>query len=395
MRHFAIYGSPWPQRLPPLGQVPVYPAQPISSRVSTPREESTPDGVTRKVTHKGLSILDQKLAAAAASRGGAKNKHDQVDVEGRPSKRRRTDSELSGEASHATDWRNGDVDMEANTRQIPGGGGEEVRRKRGRPPHVKLEEVPTDLSTSGVHSGSRKRRNNEPSNSSSAKNTNGTTRSLTISLRTSIRNKNRTSGSAQTGVSQREADIPTIEQTDTHSQIGTVGGNMDEEEELQPLQKVVPRPISSFSGSKLFWKPTPLSFAIKAWASPVVMDESLSSSSSSEDEKAPVTPEDGVSPPPLSPLVNEEDEDEDPTRKRAKPSTPVSLRRGPLNLKPSPWAFARRRWTSQPASRLGVDLGEDHSDHGADEEEQEGWNEQTEMVSRLAIHRYPAMPSHP
>jgi histone-lysine N-methyltransferase SUV420H len=97
-------------------------------------------------------------------------------------------------------------------------------------------------------------------------------------------------------------------------------------EKQLPLQKVIPRPSSGFRGGQLFAKPNPLSYALHAWASPLV-----STASSSEDELPPVTPEDE--------LTVELPSD---TCGPAFTSPPTI----DLTFKPTPFSFARRRWGS-------------------------------------------------
>jgi len=99
-----------------------------------------------------------------------------------------------------------------------------------------------------------------------------------------------------------------------------------------PAQKVLPRPASGFRGGRLFSNPNPLRFALHAWAGPLILDES-----SSDDEKQPETPEDGLSS--AADIVPAEE---------LSPSMflPSSILRAPLTCKPSPFVFAKNRWSA-------------------------------------------------
>ncbi|KAF8893966.1 hypothetical protein BD779DRAFT_966142 [Infundibulicybe gibba] len=115
-----------------------------------------------------------------------------------------------------------------------------------------------------------------------------------------------------------------------------------QDEEPVILQRVLPRPASSFRGGRLFSKPNPLSYALQAWGGPVILDES-----SSEDERQPVTPEDNLSPPGVVIDINMESHAH-PSLIFAPP--PPVLPIPALTFKPSPVNFARRRWASASAS---------------------------------------------
>ncbi|KAF7970303.1 hypothetical protein HWV62_24438 [Athelia sp. TMB] len=84
MRHFAIYGHPWPART--ASQRALY--------MPTPREELTPvDSASRRVSAKALSTLDKKLAAAAKNPG--KSRLRDISADEPPSKKRKLESGAS------------------------------------------------------------------------------------------------------------------------------------------------------------------------------------------------------------------------------------------------------------------------------------------------------------
>jgi hypothetical protein len=109
-------------------------------------------------------------------------------------------------------------------------------------------------------------------------------------------------------------------------------------EVIGPGQKVLPRPASGFRGGRLFSNPNPLRFALHAWASPLILDES-----SDDDEKQPETPEDSLS----------SAADIAPTEESMDsmfiPSS-ILPRAPPLTCKPSPFVFAKNRWNATSAT---------------------------------------------
>ncbi|KAF9049835.1 hypothetical protein BJ165DRAFT_953576 [Panaeolus papilionaceus] len=90
---------------------------------------------------------------------------------------------------------------------------------------------------------------------------------------------------------------------------------------------------SEWRQQRLFSKPSPLNFALHAWKSPVIFDES-----SSEDEKHPETPEDEVSAP--VEIANPAEQNSSAFLPRA----PPVARPPQLHSKPTPFLFARNRW---------------------------------------------------
>ena len=107
-----------------------------------------------------------------------------------------------------------------------------------------------------------------------------------------------------------------------------------------PAQKVLPRPVSGFRGGRLFSNPNPLRFALHAWAAPLILDES-----SSDDEKQPETPEDGLS----------SAADIAPAEELMDSMFLPLPRVPPLTFKPSPFVFAKNRWNATSAALIKAD----------------------------------------
>jgi len=80
-----------------------------------------------------------------------------------------------------------------------------------------------------------------------------------------------------------------------------------------------------------------MNFAARAWANSVMSDDG-----SSDDDKGPVTPEDSQSPPAII-EVEMEEWDRGPSLIVTAPAIPPAY-------KPSPFSFARRRWSSLSTS---------------------------------------------
>jgi histone-lysine N-methyltransferase SUV420H len=115
----------------------------------------------------------------------------------------------------------------------------------------------------------------------------------------------------------------------------------------QRLRRVLPRPPSSVPGGTLISNPNPLSFALRAWAAPIIKDES------SDDEPALITPESKRSLPVAVVECGQEITSlNSPSIIAAPPA------QGSSTFKPSPFTFARRRWASVSATTGGGDQGE-------------------------------------
>ncbi|KAF8638019.1 hypothetical protein AX16_010651 [Volvariella volvacea WC 439] len=322
MRHFAIYMQPWPSRIPLPG----------SSSISTPREDETPlDSSNSRVTQKALSVIDKKLAAVSTL---GKHKPGAEDEDVRPKKRQKRDGTSDSAQTSKNQKEIAPVSTSATAQP--------EKRKRGRP-RIKQEEETTQLPPENGSISTNRRKGNE-------------SRDKVVTIPPHV--ESRRMESDRNGVSVRIS-------TRSRKRVGDIDPSsgeppnkktqVDEEDlDVTPMQKVVPRP-NSFLGGKLFCKPTPLTYAAKAWANPVLLDDL-----SSDDEKTPITPEDGLTPPPL-------DARNEMNRKSAAPFLPYSTRmRGALTLKPSPFAFARRRWASVSPSGGEVEI-QDEDDQSSED----------------------------
>ncbi|KAF8622713.1 hypothetical protein AX15_006804 [Amanita polypyramis BW_CC] len=355
MRHFAIYAQPWPCRLPPNGH--------STSFLPTPCEEVTPvDNSTRRVTHKALPVLDRKLQAAAAAASGhpstkdSSKRHNQNHEEERPAKRTRLDSAQETPFKSRKDSKSNDR-MGAIT-------AEPTKRRRGRPrihfpeemqpSEIKEEEKPVSLSSPNKQPRNpngqfgRKDDMSNPTSPGKPSSSNGT-RQVPIP-EDKMDPANRISTPSISPRNRKRAiDVDEWEHPRKRTLRGHGNKYRDTTEPLEdaPLQKVLPRP-TGFRNIRLLSNPNPLSFALQAWAGPVLLDES---SSSDEEEKGIATPEDDQSPPAAIIAVL------DDISPRVSPSpayvsTPV-LSRGALTYKPSPITFAKRRWASVSSDSPG------------------------------------------
>jgi histone-lysine N-methyltransferase SUV420H len=306
------------------------------------------------VTHKALPVLDRKLAAAASA--SAKSRKHDDDSSERPSKRRKTDSKSvvapSPQAKKAIQTNNVKKVDNATT-EVPGE--PPVKRKRGRPRltspramkvKVKVEEKSAHLRDEGAKDQPR-----NPNGRFVEKNGSAPMRKI-LSL-----DLQRPETSRAERAQERERVKNLNEDADAEGNGGTwtslrrKRGNDGDRDgdgltEFSPrkrrywrrreFKKVLPHPITSFRGGRLFSNPNPLSFALQAWGGPVILDES------SEDEKPPVTPDD-VQSPPASVIEVESTPDISISSLLIPAST---LPRGALSFKPSPFDFAKRRWMS-------------------------------------------------
>ncbi|KAJ7217941.1 hypothetical protein GGX14DRAFT_438985 [Mycena pura] len=324
LRHFAIYGQPWPCRVSPDGPVYLLP---------TPREEGTPvESASRRVNKKALSMLDRKLAAAAAiaSTPSKSHKRQKEEEDGRPFKRRKTEPILRVETSKSQK----DKHSKTGRHSLPGckvlytyG-----RHKRGRKPTSPSpskssdkdedaeSEVPAEAGQP-VPKVRRQRKTATPQPTLS--------RAQRAEEREKVRRwlEKKDEEEAEEDIagdpsgSARKRSSADLEDLEDHMKRKIARAK----ERQLPLQKVIPRPGSGFRGGQLFAKPNPLSYALHAWASPLLS----AASSSSEDELPPDTPEDDVT-------VH-------------LPSDTCVLARAPsidFTFKPTPFSFARRRWGS-------------------------------------------------
>ncbi|TFK44803.1 hypothetical protein BDQ12DRAFT_742260 [Crucibulum laeve] len=377
IRHFAIYQQPWPCRVAPHGSAVFIP---------TPREESTPvDPSTRRVSHKVLPVLDRKLAAAASAsapvspvKRGRPRKYER-DEDGRPIKKRRIDIARKG----TSDTRSKTHDSDPTE--------EPVKRKRGRPRlsspraqkhkfvkikvRVKEEETTVQLSPASQPRSTNGRFGKKDKNGDPV-----SPRAERAAERDKMRGDEDDETSAPTRISPRNKNKRphSVEDGDgSPRKRPLLQGDM-EMQEPEPAHRVLPRPASSFRGGRLFSNPNPLSFALHAWASPVVLDDS----SSSEDEKPPVTPEEDA----LSPAADISSPDEPESSSLYIPVLP----RVASIYKPNPLTFAKRRWVSlstSPSVSALAKLNKDKQDN-PDEDADSSTVTTTETMSVLASARW-------
>ncbi|KAJ3934009.1 MAG: hypothetical protein NXY57DRAFT_996312 [Lentinula lateritia] len=330
MRHYAIYGELWPRRVPLPGCT--------STFNTTPREETTPIEFARKVTHKVLPVLDRKIAAVASSK-----------------RKRSSEGPVAEEEhEHFAKKPKTSVDRTVLKKRIPIPLPEGQKRKRGRPrlmsvsvtvpalpPIVKMEDNEEPLHPNGFKSQGRRMNGRFERKLSSSSPEKG------YDLDKSP--KNALAGRAQRAL-EREKAKQIVERellvkrglSDGEIERITKKGKWDgsnPHDKEPPLKKVFPKRSTSFRSGNLFSRPNPMSFAARAWANPLVSDDA-----SSEDEKVPDTPEDSLSPPAIV-EVELEDWDRGPSLIVTAPAVPPAY-------KPSPFSFARRRWSSLSASPI-------------------------------------------
>ncbi|KAF5354983.1 hypothetical protein D9756_005385 [Leucocoprinus leucothites] len=412
LRHFAIYNHPWPRRVPPHG----------AAFSVTPREESTPSESNKRVTQKSLPVLDRKLAAAVSAGIKRSRKEDSHKEEEEPlSKRHKTDNilpsvvvkvkptaaarhstggistSLSDKSSSSSSSRKESVSSKATLEQhnTPESG----KRKRGRPrlsdklintplptvlPVVKVEEAPTQIPPK--------------SNFSQPRNTNGRfgrkdtlLKAQQRAARAAATVTTKPMAETQQSPSRREKGEPPrpTRFSPRKKRDSEEAMHVDESPRKKPstsdrnkkqlqgegsVQKVLPRRTSTFKGASLVSNPNPLRFALQVWANPVLCDEQ-SSSSSSEDDQGPETPEDHLSPPAATVVDLEHEGARDvpmlvsSNTAAATADVKAALPRAPLTYKPSPFTFAKRRWAS--ASR-SPGLGSPMEVDPKEKEQQEG-----------------------
>ncbi|KAJ6625524.1 hypothetical protein B0H10DRAFT_2001733 [Mycena sp. CBHHK59/15] len=346
IRHFAIYGQPWPCRISVHGPVFLLP---------TPREEATPvESVSRRVSKKALSVLDRKLAAAAAAASASaspkSHKRHRVEEERPQLKRRKTEPASRVETSKSL---KGKRPYNRKTELTRGGRHslpnllhtEKDGRKRGRPKASTTEsprkseardeepepEQPQDAegkAQRGGPRGSRKKKSSTPQPTLSRAQRAEEREKVRLWLKKKAEEEAAEEDSdgrdnAVGDHSPRKRSSEDVEELEDHPRRKVRRAK----EKVMPAQRVLPRPSSGFRGGQLFAKPNPLSYALHAWGSPL-----LSTASSSEDELPPVTPEDDR-------IVDLHSEGCGPTFVSPPPAIDLAF-------KPTPFSFARRRWGS-------------------------------------------------
>jgi histone-lysine N-methyltransferase SUV420H len=356
MRHFAIYNQPWPRRVPAHG----------AAFSVTPREESTPSESNKRVNPKTLPVLDRKLADAASA-GKRSRKEDEREEEPVP-KRRKIDTSLSAvlkpkqTSSSVTSMNKSTSSPSAVSDKMSPAlsktsieSSSESKRRRGRPrlsdkllssvSVVKAEEMTTHIPPKSLFSQPRNTNGRFGRKDTLLKAQQRAARAVTTVDGSSPPRKERLEPPQPTRSSPRKRraiEDLTNEPVSLRDQSSFLDD--EDEKEVLPIQRVLPRRGLNFKGASLVSNPNPLRFALQAWANPVLRDET----SSSDDDLGPETPEDHYSPPSASILDLEHDE-------RDFPMSAPPLPRAPLTHKPSPLTFAKRRWASTSLSPLEDD----------------------------------------
>ncbi|KAG6845900.1 hypothetical protein H0H87_000706 [Tephrocybe sp. NHM501043] len=321
MRHAAIYGSPWPHRIHAQG----------ITMLPTPRE-ATPSETTSRISHKSLSVLDRKLAAAASA---SPRKHTlNNDNADRPTKRRKMEPvkiDISAKVvKHCKDNQQKRHSLPVDPPAAP-----QEKRKRGRPR--------LNRDASGVPIRVPPRTTSLPSTASTQpRNVNGRFEKKVRSPK----------ADEQTVLSSRAERAIERDRAKAHGEDNTQKDGAPRKRTIddlnlqelpskrayhrrEPAKHLVPRPSSGFKGGQLFSNPNPYRFARQTWAGAATFDES------SDDGEAPVTPEDVKTPPPTVIEVSATDDHIEQL-----PISASVLHRGASIFKPSPLTFAKRRWTS-------------------------------------------------
>ena len=361
MRHVAIYGQPWPSRV----------AQHGTGFLPTPREDATPPESTssKRFSKKSLSIVNNKLAATASA--STKPRKCDDDLNERPTKRQKVErsSKAESEAKVKKVVLQADDKKQPSLSAPPG-----AKRRRGRPrlssPRraVKLEEKvvqingPQPRNSNGrfekkIRVGKRPLSTVNPPIVISP--------SETVSKREAavgdpVADEGTTRAAATWASPRRKRSSDAKVHLGLQSKKRGLRSDRVIDETLEPFKKVLPRPRSNFKGGKLFSNPNPLSFALQAWAGPMVVDES------SEDEQPPVTPPEEDNP---SLMVVEVDATSNLSAPLLFP--PPSIAFGPLTSKPSPFHFAKRRWVSTSSSCTDPKLRQDFEEGDALEDKED------------------------
>ena len=316
----------------------------------TPRDESPPEVLTKKVTHGALQMLCRKLAAAASasvskSKSKKHRREQEEDTEERPIKRRKSEPEPLRHKPKVTKTYSSFL---KKSRRIPSPELVE-KRGRGRPrlpslkrvsqskAHVEDRLAELGKSVSGQpragngRFGRKDKSARKSGESASSSHENGRSASCEGGADGNVNDQRATRTSPRR--KRANDDVEELEESPRKRAAAVE----DQVEEPTAVLRVLPRPVSGFRGGRLFSNPNPLQFALHAWSGPVVLDDS-----SSEDEKHPETPEDDQ-----SPVVDVAEPEDDPIYI---PS--VLLARGSLTLKPTPFSFAKSRWNG-PSASLG------------------------------------------
>ncbi|PBK74467.1 hypothetical protein ARMSODRAFT_1014736 [Armillaria solidipes] len=336
MRHFAIYGQPWPRRLPLPGSA--------SVSIATPREVSPVDSTpSRRVTHKALVALNHKLAAAASvSPRGRKRPSPEDD---HPSKRQKLDqrSAKSRSVSHARSRGRTSLSV-AHNRVVSASAGAIEKRRRGRPrlrslsisaivkqepedddvlrvPPAPFKDQPRNHNgrfdkKPGMKGGPRRRQQQSVP-----------TPILSRAERASEREKMKLKlEREQEQEQEQEHDAVSLSDDEGSKRSRDDEDDYDDDDHAIKRKKHErnPKPAGMPSGSFVA-NPNPQTFAMSSWKTR--FSPGAASESSEESDKGPVTPDDHFSPEP----------DIRVSANWVPPPSPVAL-----TFKPSPHNFARR-----------------------------------------------------
>ncbi|KAG6849992.1 hypothetical protein H0H93_002782 [Arthromyces matolae] len=316
MRHAAIYGRPWPYRVQIQGAIPFPP---------TPREDNAPESASSRVLNKSLSVLDRKLAAVAST-SQKRHAHDRGENE-RPTKRQKTEPT---QIERSTQVSNNTISKKPSWDPAPMEPPSE-KRKRGRPrlnrdaSGLPIRTPPRPPSAPGAQPRDVNGRFEKKTPSSPKKEDSVTLSSRAERAMERDRVKAQSEHSPDSDATSRKRTIDDLDLQELPSKRPY--------HRREPPKRAIPRQTSTIF-KQLFSNPNPYSFARRAWGGPVTFDDS------SEDEKEPVTPEDVQS---SSATIDVADID--------LTSLPISLPRSASIFKPSPFTFAKRRWTSSCDSK--------------------------------------------
>ncbi|PPQ63493.1 hypothetical protein CVT24_005150 [Panaeolus cyanescens] len=338
LRHFAIYQQKWPSRVAPHGTA------------VTPRDvSSTPaESISKRVTHRGLETIDRKLAAVLPRVKlitGTKRARKGEDGEEEPV-RKRAKNEVTVVISKPKVTKTYSTSARKARTSTPEPEAEpSPKRKRGRPRSTSTVLHSATKESAGIKSASTTGVSRQP------RATNGRFGKKDKNLKKAALALKTISGSGPTAsqpeIKVEKLDEEAIKATWVSPRRKRSDENAEELVELPPRKRVassanlkvatshrvMPHPPSAF-GQRLFSKPSPLHFALHAWKSPVIFDDS-----SSEDEKHPITPEDEQAAAPVE-ILNSNEQDSSSFLPRA----PIVARPPQLHSKPTPFLFARNRW---------------------------------------------------
>jgi histone-lysine N-methyltransferase SUV420H len=370
MRHFAIYAQPWPSRAP---------RNLAAASLPTPRESTPVEGLTKRVTDKGLSTLDRKLAAAASSKLASRINCSKINLS------QLQDPALKWRKSEPTPRvQTPDVAKQApSVRPVPTTGApdsEPPKRKRGRPrlssPRRVVRSSNDDKGPVGLKSLAVK---NQPrdSNGRFGKKGNYLGRlarqrflsahgSVPLSRAERAMERNRVKhwlerkaekdgdedSSESSSIFSRKRDAIDLDDLDRPCKRARNHDGDESSFRTHPMFSGVRKSPPGFKSMGLLRTPNPMTFARRTWGE--FGSQTSDATTTSEDETdLPVTPEDVFSLTVVddsnSDSIHDDENDcfdtvSSPGSTRRPPTVPTSL--GALTFSPSPVYFAKRRWGS-------------------------------------------------